>query len=87
MKTRSVTFTRAITILAAILVVIGLCAEADAMIFKSDTVTAQWDTWCYDHNGTYYLYYLVTEHTGEGFCVATSKDGVFWFSLKRTALW
>ena len=48
------------------------------MIFKSDTVTAQWDTWCFYHDKTYYLYYLVTEHTGEGFCVATSKDGVHW---------
>ncbi len=48
------------------------------MIFKSDTVAAQWDTWCYHHDGTYYLYYLVTEHTGEGFGVATSKDGVHW---------
>ena len=64
--------------LAAVVLLIAICADAGAMIFKSDTVTAQWDTWCYYHKGTYYLYYLVTEKTGEGFCVATSKDGVHW---------
>ena len=78
MQTRSITFARTITMPAAILVAISVCTKADAMIFKSDTVTVQWDTWCFYHDGTYYLYYLVTEHTGEGFCVATSKDGVHW---------
>ena len=49
------------------------------MIFKSDQVKAQWDTWVYYHNGTYYLYYLITEDSpGEGFGVATSTDGVHW---------
>jgi len=50
------------------------------MIFKSSIVKAQWDTWCYYHKGTYYLYYLITEESpGEGgFGVATSKDGVHW---------
>jgi len=49
------------------------------MIFKSDIVEAQWDTWCYYHDGTYYLYYLITERSpGEGFGVATSEDGVHW---------
>ena len=49
------------------------------MIFRSSLVQAQWDTWCYSHNGTYYLYYLITEHSpGEGFGVATSTDGVHW---------
>src|SRR5436190_8172097 len=38
-----------------------------------------WDTWLYYHDGTYYLYYLVTEHSpGEGICLATSPDGVHW---------
>jgi len=49
------------------------------MIFKSDKVLAHWDTWTYYHEGTYYLYYLITERSaGEGFGVATSKDGVHW---------
>ena len=49
------------------------------MIFKSEQVAAQWDTWCYHHAGTWYLYYLVTESSaGEGFGVATSSDGVHW---------
>ena len=49
------------------------------MIFKSDQVKAQWDTWAYYHQGTYYLYYLITEDSpGEGFGVATSSDGVHW---------
>jgi hypothetical protein len=49
------------------------------MIFKSDKFKAQWDTWAYFNDGTYYLYYLVTEDSpGEGFGVAVSKDGVHW---------
>ena len=49
------------------------------MIFKSEQVAAQWDTWCYHHAGTWYLYYLITESSaGEGFGVATSADGVHW---------
>ena len=49
------------------------------MIFKSEQVAAQWDTWCYHHAGTWYLYYLITESSaGEGFGVATSTDGVHW---------
>lgn len=49
------------------------------MIFRSDKVSAQWDTWCFYHDGIYYLYYLITECSGgEGFGVATSSDGVHW---------
>ena len=49
------------------------------MIFRSSMVKAHWDTWCYYDKGTYYLYYLITEHSpGEGFGVATSTDGVHW---------
>ena len=45
-------------------------------MFKSDRVTAQKDTWCYYHDGTFYLYYLITESSpGEGFGLATSTDG------------
>ena len=67
-----------VLLIAINLAAIGFVDNAGAMVFKSDTVTAQWDTWCYFHDGTYYLYYLVTEKTGEGFCVASSKDGVHW---------
>ena len=69
---------RIFMMIAAVLAAIGFAVRADGMVFKSDTVTAQWDTWCYYHDGTYYLYYLVTERTGEGFCVASSKDAVHW---------
>lgn len=49
------------------------------MIFRSGHASAQWDTWCYFYNETYYLYYLITEHSpGEGFGVAMSTDGVHW---------
>lgn len=49
------------------------------MIFRSEVVASQWDTWCFFHNGTYYVYYLITETSiGEGFGVATSPDGVHW---------
>ena len=54
------------------------------MIFKSERVAAQWDTWCYHHAGTWYLYYLITESSaGEGFGVATSSDGVHWHDHGR----
>ena len=47
------------------------------MIFKSKLFSATWDTWMYYHNGTYYLYYLITQTGyGEGFGVASSADGV-----------
>jgi len=65
-------------IIAPVLAALSFGGHADGMVFKSNTVTAQWDTWCFYHDGTYYLYYLVTEKTGEGFCVASSKDGVHW---------
>ena len=58
---------------------LAVTTEAHAMIFKSEVVSAQWDNWCYYHEGVYYLYYLITEHSGgEGFGVATSRDGVHW---------
>lgn len=50
-----------------------------SMFFKSNKVEAHWDTWVYYHEGTYYLYYLITEYSGgEGFGLATSEDGVTW---------
>ena len=49
------------------------------MIFRSNIVKAHWDTWCYFHEDTYYLYYLITETSpGEGFGVAASNDGLNW---------
>ncbi|HEY3281901.1 MAG TPA: hypothetical protein VGN26_06460 [Armatimonadota bacterium] len=49
------------------------------MVFKSTLVKAHWDNWCHRWKGTYYLYFLITEHSGgEGFGVATSPDGVHW---------
>lgn len=45
----------------------------------SFAVTSQWDTWAFQENGTFYAYYLITEHSpGEGFGVATSSDGQHW---------
>ncbi len=49
------------------------------MIYKPKMVAMMWDTWMYHDGNTYFLYYLVTEHSpGEGVCLATSKDGVHW---------
>ena len=78
MQTRHASLVISFVALIAFVLVIGSGDSACGMIFKSETVSAQWDTWCYYHDGTYYLYYLVTERTGEGFCVAVSKDGVHW---------
>jgi len=47
------------------------------MIFNAKGFDATWDTWLYYHNDIFYLYYLISEISpGEGFGVATSKDGV-----------
>ena len=52
---------------------------AFSLMFKSDAVTKQWDTWAFVENGTFFAYYLVTEVSyGEGFGCATSADGVHW---------
>ena len=50
-----------------------------SMFFKSKGVDAHWDTWMFFHEGTFYLYYLITEYSpGEGFGLATSPDGATW---------
>ena len=50
-----------------------------SMFFKSDGVDAHWDTWMFYNEGTFYLFYLITEYSpGEGFGLATSPDGVTW---------
>lgn len=49
------------------------------MLFKSDTASATWDTWLVYHDGTYYLYYIISgKSISEGFGVATSDDGLKW---------
>ena len=49
------------------------------MLFKSTVVSKTWDAWGYYHEGTYYLFYLTSEHyPGDGFGVATSPNGVHW---------
>jgi hypothetical protein len=52
------------------------------MFFKPPSITKMWDTWMYLHDGTYYLYYLVTERSpGEGVWLSTSRDGIHWQEL------
>jgi hypothetical protein len=49
------------------------------MLFKSRITPKTWDTGLYYHDGSYYLYYLISDqHPGDGFCVATSPDGLHW---------
>ena len=56
-----------------------LLGRTTALMFHSLAVTKQWDTWAFVENGTWYAYYLITEHgPGEGFGVATSSDAVHW---------
>ena len=41
--------------------------STQSMFFKSEGVDAHWDTWMYFHEGTYYLFYLITDYSpGEG---------------------
>ena len=57
-------------------ILVLLAASAEGLMFKSDVVTKQWDTWAFVENGSYYAYYLITEESpGEGFGVATSPNG------------
>lgn len=56
-----------------------LMSNKQHMFFKSKKYQAHWDTWMYYYKGIYYLYYLITEHSGgEGFGVAISEDGASW---------
>ncbi len=56
-----------------------MTASTQSMFFKSKGVDAHWDTWMFYHEGTFYLFYLITEYSpGEGFGLATSPDGVTW---------
>ena len=58
-----------------------LLQSARGLMLRSAAVAAHWDTWgFYDSgSGTYYAFSLVTEISpGEGFIVASSKDGVRW---------
>jgi hypothetical protein len=46
------------------------------MLFRSERVPATWDTWMYYHEGTYYLYYLITGASpGEGLKGRRPLDG------------
>lgn len=49
------------------------------MFFQSMQVNTHWDTWVYEYNGKFYLYYL-SEIDGRwaGFGVAVSDNGVVW---------
>ena len=36
-------------------------------MFKSTLVEAHWDTWVFVENGSFYAYYLITEHVRKMF--------------------
>ncbi len=49
------------------------------MLSRSRTALKTWDGWIYAADGTYYLYYLISDrYVCDGFAVATSPDGVRW---------
>jgi hypothetical protein len=49
------------------------------MFFKPRKNKNLWDTFVYFHDGTFYLYYLVSDPSNlYGICLATSKDGALW---------
>lgn len=39
----------------------ALLCGCNGLMFHSEAVTKEWDTWVFVENGTYYAYYLVTE--------------------------
>ena len=49
------------------------------MLFRSKTAAKTWDAWIYWEDGTYFLYYLISdEYVCDGFGIATSQDGIHW---------
>jgi hypothetical protein len=65
--------------LAFLLCCLTFAVPAHAIVFKSEIVESNWDNWCYFHNGTHYLYYLIADHgPWSGFGVASSTDGMHW---------
>lgn len=52
------------------------------MFYRPRTIEKMWDTWLFEREGVFFLFYLVTEHSpGEGICLATSTDGVHWHEV------
>lgn len=71
--------TMRLAVLVCTLLLVHCSGRSQALMFQSANVTSQWDTWAFVENGTFYLFYLVTEHSpGEGFGMATSTDGQHW---------
>jgi hypothetical protein len=57
-------------------------APPQHMFFRARTTGGQWDTWLYEHEGTYYLYILAGPGgKWHGIGMATSADGVHWKEL------
>jgi hypothetical protein len=56
------------------------------MIFSPPHL-GMWDTWCFYHAGTWYLYFLSSSELQgfDGVSLAMSQDGVYW-QLKGTPL-
>ena len=64
-----------------LLLLSSMLQSARGLMLRSAAVAAHWDTWGFfdEDSGTYYAFSLVTEISpGEGFIVASSKDGVRW---------
>lgn len=52
------------------------------MLYKPTQYAKLWDTWLFHHAGTYFVYYLIAEHSpGEGVGMAISSDGVHWYEV------
>ena len=53
-----------------ILLLLGsVFACSNALMFHSEAVTKEWDTWVFVENSTYYAYYLVTEVSTVYICI------------------
>lgn len=54
-------------------------AGSQLMFYKARTTGNMWDTWLYQHEGTYHLFHLAGPMGGwDGIAMATSTDGVHW---------
>jgi hypothetical protein len=67
------------TIKAVLCACVLLPGLAPGMILKPAEIH-MWDTWCFHHDDTWYLYFLTSNDwkNWDGVAVCTSKDGVHW---------
>lgn len=68
-----------------LLCLLGFFLQSDGLMFHSQAVTKEWDTWVFVENNTYYAYYLVTEVSAHEHptCIADDCISVCVYCIKK----